>query len=71
MYQSRCPLCGGQLYLASCQIGNVHGVPIEPDGFCLTDAKHLETSAETVYCESCEYTGPLEVIERGNTEVRE
>lgn len=62
MYRVRCPECGSdRLYVVS---GHFYGsIPLEPDGFDLTEADYLDTSDEQVECSECGWMGSLDDLD--------
>ena len=62
-YRSLCPECKSVLVLASCVCYNIRGVYVFEDGFCLDEARNIDTSDEITRCPLGGWIGPLEELE--------
>lgn len=60
MFKTKCPNCGGQLYLSEAKVTRVRGVAICEDGFDLFEANRIDTEDEQVICAECGWEGLLE-----------
>jgi len=62
-FRTSCPRCGAaeedaclEVVYAEVSLG---GVPLQEDGFSLSDAKSMDTTNELVKCHACNWTFPL------------
>jgi len=62
-FVTKCPECGGQLYLSSYSIVLDKGPAIYPDGFDVGGGKGQHTDDETVMCRDCRWHGDLMYVD--------